>query len=263
MWCNASSALGACLLSLQPWDIDGLPSVCSKTWCSSLCIFRQCQGFQGYARFVDEAVWTYESWVHMDSSWFSLVGRMVGATGKISENCPPEVCWCKFVDPHRAFQSVSRDRGLYQFQALDFCWRWHRGQRAFDTCAFSAWAQLGLLQSSLWEKLSWPWEFGSEMAALPEYSSAVLVRMVVISLKLPGQWRVGKSRLVVWCLFRVKHVTGCPGPLVWWNKYFLVVMGWFVLWRSRHRKVCSPAQSRDCTYLRLPVTSAITHPLHG
>ena len=178
VWCCASSALGACLLSLQSWDIDGLPSVCSETWCSSLCIFRQCQGFQGYARFVDEAVWTCESWVDMDSSWFSLVGRMVGATGKISENCPPEVCWCKFVDPHRTCDSVGRDRGLYQFQALDFCWRWHRGQRAFDTCAFSAWAQWGLLQSSLWGKLSLPWEFGSEMAALPECSSAVLVRMV-------------------------------------------------------------------------------------
>ena len=71
VWCCASSPLGACLLSLQSWYIEGLPSVCSETWCSSLCIFRQCQGFQGYLLMGQfEHVSPEWTWIVPDSPWW-------------------------------------------------------------------------------------------------------------------------------------------------------------------------------------------------
>ena len=61
---------------------------------------------------------------------------------------------------------------------LTFVWDDIETREPLRPAHFLLWSQWGLLQSSLWGNLSWPWEFGSEMAALPEYSSAVLVRMV-------------------------------------------------------------------------------------
>ena len=61
--------------------------------------------------------WT---WIVHDSPWWGGWWERLVRSVKTALR---KSVWCKFVDPHRAFNSVGRDRGLYQFQALDFCWR--------------------------------------------------------------------------------------------------------------------------------------------